>query len=116
MEWANPGHAGSRIKLDASYSSPAIGVSVTSAHRRLASRTCSRAVCSGEVPHGSCEYYERKVDRREGPKAPRHYQFVARGIAEALQAVGSGATYMQTSRVARNRAKRFPNVRDAATA
>jgi hypothetical protein len=32
---------------------------------------------------------------------------VARGIAEALQAVGAGATYMQASRVARDRARRF---------
>lgn len=25
-----------------------------------------------------------------GPKTPRHYQFVARGIAEALNALGAG--------------------------
>lgn len=56
---------------------------------------------------GTCEYCEREVERREGPKAPRHYQFVARGIAEALGAVGAGATYMQASRVARDRARRF---------
>ncbi|MBA3263551.1 MAG: hypothetical protein H0T69_13990 [Thermoleophilaceae bacterium] len=49
----------------------------------------------------------RQVERREGPKAPRHYQFVARGIAEALAAVGAGDTYMQASRVARDRARRF---------
>jgi hypothetical protein len=57
--------------------------------------------------HDSCEHCERRVERREGPKAPRHYQFVARGIAEALAAVGAGATYMQASRVARARARRF---------
>jgi hypothetical protein len=57
--------------------------------------------------HDSCEQCERHVERREGPKAPRHYQFVARGIAEALQAVGAGDTYMQASRVARDRARRF---------
>lgn len=57
--------------------------------------------------HDSCEQCERHVERREGPKAPRHYQFVARGIAEALHAVGSGATYMRASRVARDRARRF---------
>jgi hypothetical protein len=57
--------------------------------------------------HDSCEHCERRVDRREGPKAPRHYQFVARGIAEALHAVGTGATYMRASRVARDRARRF---------
>jgi hypothetical protein len=57
--------------------------------------------------HDSCDHCERHVERREGPKAPRHYQFVARGIAEALQAVGAGATYMHASRVARDRARRF---------
>jgi hypothetical protein len=50
---------------------------------------------------------ERHVERREGPKAPRHYQFVARRIAEALQAVGAGASYMHASRVTRDRAHRF---------
>ena len=55
----------------------------------------------------SCEQCERHVERREGPKAPRQYQFVARGIAEALHAVGAGATYMRASRVARDRAHRF---------
>ena len=55
----------------------------------------------------TCEHCEREVERREGPPAPRHYQFVARGIAEALGAVGVGATYMQASRVARDRARRF---------
>jgi hypothetical protein len=57
--------------------------------------------------HDSCEQCERHVERREGPKAPRHFQFVARGIAEALHAVGAGATYMRASRVARDRAHRF---------
>ena len=57
--------------------------------------------------HDSCEQCERHVERREGPKAPRHFQFVARGIAEALHAVGAGATYMRASRVARDRARRF---------
>ena len=56
---------------------------------------------------GTCEYCEREVERREGPKAPRHYQFVARGIAEALGAVGASATYMHASHVARDRARRF---------
>jgi hypothetical protein len=57
--------------------------------------------------NGACDHCERQVERREGPKAPRHYQFVARGIAEALAAVGAGDTYMQASRVARDRARRF---------
>jgi hypothetical protein len=104
-----PEHAGSRVKLDGTYGK--------SSHRR------QRYKCS---PHGdgkphvftellpreeswqnSCEHCERQLERREGPKAPRHYQFVARGIAEALQAVGAGMTYMRASRVTRDRARRF---------
>ncbi len=101
-------HAGSRVKLDGTYGKPG--------HRR------QRYKCSpkGGSPHvftellpreeswqDACEQCERHIERREGPKAPRHYQFVARGIAEALQAVGAGATYMRASRVARDRARRF---------
>jgi len=102
-------HAGSRVKLDGSYGRPG--------HRR------QRYKCSpigGGKPHvftellpreeswqDSCEQCERHVERREGPKAPRHYQFVARGIAEGLHAVGAGATCMHASRVARDRAHRF---------
>lgn len=55
----------------------------------------------------SCEHCERRLERREGPRAPRHYQFVAKGIAEALQAVGAGSSYMRASRVTRDRARRF---------
>jgi hypothetical protein len=55
----------------------------------------------------ACDQCERHLERREGPKAPRRYQFVGRGIAEALQAVGQGATYMRASRIARDRAHRF---------
>ena len=101
-------HAGSRVKLDGTYGKPG--------HRRQRYR-CSPAAGKPHVftellPreeswHGSCEHCERHVERREGPKAPRHYQFVARGIAEALHAVGAGDTYMQASRVARDRARRF---------
>jgi len=41
------------------------------------------------------------------PEGARHYQFVARGIAEALLAVGAGSSYMRASRVSRDRARRF---------
>lgn len=108
VKCANPDHAGSRIKLDGSYGKPG--------HRRQRYKCSPKAgephVFTELLPreeswHGSCEYCERQVHRREGPKAPRHYQFVARGIAEALHAVGSGDTYMQASRVARDRARRF---------
>jgi hypothetical protein len=104
----NPDHVGARVKLDGTYGKPG--------HRRqrykCSPRQGKRHVFTELLPreeswHGSCEHCERLVERREGPKAPRHYQFVARGIAEALAAVGAGATYMQASRVARARARRF---------
>jgi hypothetical protein len=48
------------------------------------------------------------VERREGPKAPRYYRSVARGIGEALHAVGAGSSYMRASWISRDRARRFP--------
>ena len=56
--------------------------------------------------HDSCEQCERHDERREGPRAPRRYQFVACGIAGALQAVGAGAADTRAWRVARDRAHR----------
>lgn len=103
-----PEHAGSRVKLDGTYGKPG--------HRRQRYKCMPRRgkphVFTELLPreeswHGACEHCERHLDRREGPKAPRNYHFVARGIAEALLAVGAGATYMQASRVARDRARRF---------
>ena len=109
MKCPNPEHAGSRVKLDGTYGKPG--------HRRQRYRCLPGG---GGKPHvftellpreeswqSSCEHCERRLERREGPKAPRHYQFVARGIAEALQAVGAGSTYMRASRVTRDRARRF---------
>ncbi len=102
-------HAGSRVKLDGTYGMPG--------HRRQRYKCLPRGggkphVFTELLPreeswHDACEHCERRVDRREGPKAPRHYQFVARGIAEALHAVGAGSSYMRASRVARDRARRF---------
>jgi len=98
---------GSRVKLDGTYGRPG--------HRRQRYRCTPRAgephVFTELLPreeswHETCEHCERQVDRREGPKAPRHYQFVARGIAEALHAVGAGASYRRASLVARDRAHR----------
>ncbi|MBA3358720.1 MAG: transposase [Thermoleophilaceae bacterium] len=108
MRCPDPEHAGSRIKLDGTYGQRA--------HRRQRYK-CAPAggrphVFTELLPreeswHGDCQQCERHLERREGPKAPRHYQFVARGIAEALAAVGTGDTYMRASRVARDRARRF---------
>lgn len=103
-----PGHAGSRVKFDGTYGPPG--------HRRQRYR-CVPA--NGDAPHvftgvlareeswqADCEVCERPVARRDGPQAARHYQFVARGIAGALKAVGAGSTYMGASRIARQRARR----------
>ena len=103
-----PEHVGSRVKLDGTYGQ--VG------HRRQRYKCSPRGgrphVFTELLPreeswHDACEYCERAVQRREGPKAPRHYQFVARGIAEALRAVGAGASYMHASRVTRERAHRL---------
>jgi hypothetical protein len=97
------------VKLDGSYGKPG--------HRRQRYKCSPRdggkphvfteLLPREEAWHDSCDHCERRVERREGPKAPRHYHFVARGIAEALRAVGAGATYMRASSVARDRARRF---------
>jgi hypothetical protein len=55
----------------------------------------------------ACEACERDVDLHEGPHAARKYQFVARGVAEALKMVGAGSTYRDAALVARERAKRL---------
>jgi Transposase, Mutator family len=104
-----PEHAGSRVRFDGHYGKPG--------HRRQLYR-CLPA--NGDRPHSftellpreeawhdACEACERPVQLREGPHAARHYQFVARGIAEALQAVGAGASYRQAALVARERAGRL---------
>jgi hypothetical protein len=108
LKCPNPEHAGSRVKLDGTYGKPG--------HRRQRYKCLPRG---GGRPHVftellpreeswtcSCEHCERLIERREGPKAPRHYQFVARGIAEALQALGTGSSYMRASSVTRDRARR----------
>jgi hypothetical protein len=103
-----PEHAGSRVKLDDTYGKPA--------HRRQRNKCPAKGdephVFTELLPreeswHGSCDQCERGIERRDGPKAPRNYQFVARGIAEALAAVGAGSSYVRASRVTRGRARRF---------
>jgi hypothetical protein len=104
-----PEHVGSRVRFDGQYGKPG--------HRRQLYR-CVPA--NGDTPHrftellpreeawhDACETCERPVHLHEGPHAARGYQFVARGIAEALQAVGAGATYRQAALVARERARRL---------
>src|SRR5512144_197578 len=104
-----PGHAGSRVRFDGQYGAEG--------HRRQRYRCMP---CNGDPSHrfidplpreeswsDACESCEREVGFHEGPHAARHYQFVARGIAEALQMVGVGSTYRDAALVARERAKRL---------
>lgn len=60
-----------------------------------------------EAWHDDCESCERPVHLREGPHAARRYQFVAKGIADALVAVGAGESYRQAGLIARERARRL---------
>jgi hypothetical protein len=102
-------HAGSRVRFDGQYGARG--------HRRQYYK-CVPA--NGDRPHrftevvpreeswrDACELCERDVDFHEGPHAARKYQFVARGVAEALVAVGAGATYRDAAGVARERARRL---------
>ena len=104
-----PEHAGSRVRFDGHYGAPG--------HRRQYYR-CIPA--NGDRPHrftevlpreeswhDACELCERDVGFHEGPHAARKYQFVARGIAEALVAVGAGSSYRDAALVARERARRL---------
>ncbi len=104
-----PQHSGSRVRFDGQYGP--VG------HRRQYDK-CVPA--NGDRPHrfteplpreeswkDACELCERDVDFHEGPHAARKYQFVARGIAEALVAVGAGSTYREAAGVARERARRL---------
>jgi hypothetical protein len=81
-----PDHAGSRVRFDGRYGKPG--------HRRQLYRCVPG---NGDRPHrftellpreeawrDACEACERQVHLHEGPHAARRYQFVARGIAEAL--------------------------------
>jgi hypothetical protein len=104
-----PEHAGSRVRFDGKYGK--------AGHRRQLYRCMppngdrphrfTETLPREEAWHDACEVCERAVGRHEGPHAARHYQFVARGIAEALAAVGAGATYRQAALVARERARRL---------
>ena len=104
-----PEHAGSRVRFDGQYGTPG--------HRRQYYK-CTPA--DGDRPHrftevlpreeswkDACELCERDVEFHEGPHAARKYQFVARGIAEALVAVGAGSAYREAAGVARERARRL---------
>ena len=104
-----PEHAGSRVRFDGHYGPPG--------HRRQYYK-CIPA--NGDRPHrftevlpreeswhDACELCEHEVGFHEGPHAARRYQFVARGVAETLVAVGAGSTYRDAALVARERAKRL---------
>ncbi|MGH2743024.1 MAG: hypothetical protein ACRDSN_02285 [Pseudonocardiaceae bacterium] len=104
-----PGHAGSRVRFEGHYGPPE--------HRRQLYKCVpangDRAHCFTEVLpreeswNAACGSCERDVALHEGPHAARKYQFVARGVAEALVMVGAGASYRDAALVARERAKRL---------
>ena len=104
-----PEHAGSRVRFDGHYG--------PDGHRRRLYRCTpangdSRHSFTEPLPreeswHDDCELCEREIGLHEGPHAARGYQFVARGIAEALVMVGSGWTYRDAALAARERAKRL---------
>jgi hypothetical protein len=103
-----PEHAGSAVRF-AGYNGPpehrrqrywCVPVNGDRAHR------FSEILPREESWADACERCERDVDIHEGPRAARHYQFVARGIAEALKMVGAGSTYRDAALIARERAKR----------
>lgn len=104
-----PEHADSRVRFDGHYGSPE--------HRRQRYKclpaNSDRPHCFTEVlPReeswaDACGSCEREVAFHEGPHAARRYQFVARGIAEALQMVGAGSSYRDAALVTRERAKRL---------
>jgi hypothetical protein len=104
-----PEHAGSRVRFDGRYGPPE--------HRRQYYKCVpangdrphrfTEALPREESWHDACESCERDVSVREGPHAARRYQFVARGIAEALVMVGAGSTYSEAGTVARERARRM---------
>ena len=104
-----PEHVGSRVRFDGQYGAQG--------HRRQYYK-CVPA--NGDRPHrftevlpreeswkDACEVCERDVEFNEGPHAARKYQFVARGVAGALVAVGAGSTYRAAAGVARERARRL---------
>lgn len=106
---ANPEHVESRVRFDGHYGA--------AGHRRQYYK-CIPA--NGDRPHrftevlpreesweDACGVCERDVGFHEGPHAAKKYQFVARGIAETLSAVGAGATYREAALVARERARRL---------
>jgi Transposase, Mutator family len=102
-----PEHAGSRVRFDGHNGPPG--------HRRQRYRCLApdgdglhrftEPLPREESWNEACELCERDVELREGPHAPRWYEFVARGIAAALVMVGS--TYRDAALVARERAKRL---------
>ena len=84
---------GSRVRFDGRYGS--------AEHRRQRYRCIpgngdrahrfTEVLPREESWNDACESCERDVGLHEGPHAARNYQFVARGIAEALVMVGAGS-------------------------
>jgi hypothetical protein len=90
-----PEHGGSRVPFDGKYGKLGQRRQLYRCTPPNGDRThCfTELLPREEAWHDACEVCERAVHLHEGPHAARHYQFVARGIAKALQAVCPGASY-----------------------
>lgn len=88
------------------------GSMVSTARRGIVASTTSAPRRTGDRPYrftevlpreeswkDACEPCQRDVEFHEGPHAARKYQFVARGVAAALVAVGAGSTYRDAAGV-----------------
>lgn len=104
-----PDHPGSRVKRDGRYG--------PEDHKRQRHRcfpnngdrshAFTESLPREEAWEPDCHLCEQDVAHDHGPHAAKRYQFVARGIAEALQMVGTGTSYLAASRVTRERARRY---------
>jgi hypothetical protein len=111
---ACPQHPDSYVVLDGHYGPPAhrrpryrcypAGVDAPRTGWHRFTETLPRQMTAS----GLCATCERHLAANEGPQTPRKYEFAARQIAEALVAVGAGASYREAAARARQHAGRFP--------
>jgi hypothetical protein len=91
----DPAHADSRINSTGTYGKRGHRRQRYRCQPKGLSRTSSSSFCPERKPGTAPASNASRGRPARGTEDPRHYQFVARGIAEALQAVGAGDTYMQ---------------------
>ncbi|MDA8398831.1 MAG: hypothetical protein M0008_02060 [Actinomycetota bacterium] len=85
-------HAGSQVRFTSvTVDQDTVGSATSVFQRTAIARTVSLSPWRARSPGwDDCEACERDVCVHEGLHAARNYQFVARGIAEALVVVGAG--------------------------